>query len=389
LPACLPCLFFSHTFSRFRSGNQVCVADALYMLLGVTPANKGVEVLCMLEMWRDKVLALGSSIKREVKWMATNVWVPCGLGESATKLTQILDNKDSPIKIVEYVRNPTTVPLAEASLKIHHTSFEDTYAFTQGMQPIFFPDLDMMDHVDHVNIKDAVGGSSAVPQKLHRSPHDRRAEYDHALSSEDTSIVGQRQSHEGTHDIIEEHKDFFTAAPKDDGKSSQSKAQHMRHTSIASTNKPRTISVRNLVQIDAHGGGGYAVVRIVPGLHPVLRSPSDSSIHLQQKSLGRDSIEKSSGSSTHSKIVRIFSNNGGTWEHLNQLPAGSTLLGNGFYLRKSADGGWVLLMGASTQDVLDHPPYHLWSVLDTVRLAALDFDEKVSCACVAKCARNA
>jgi hypothetical protein len=241
----------------------------------------------------------------------------------------------------------------------------------------------MIDHVNHVNM-DEVGGSSAVPQNLHRSPHDLRAEYDHALSSEDTSIVGQRQSHEGTDDIIEEHKDFFTAAPKDDGKSSQSKARHMRHTSIASTNKPRTISARGLVQIDAHGGGdplawgGYAVVRIVPGLHPVLRSPSDSDTVWQQRSLGRDSIEKSSGF-THSKIERIFSNNGAAWEHLSQLPAGSTLIGNGFYLRKSLDGGWILLLGASTQEVLDHPPYHLWSVLDTVRLAALDFDQKVSC----------
>ncbi len=334
------------------------------MLLGVTPANKGLEVLCMLEMWRDKELALGSSIQRQMKWMATNVWVPCGLEESATKLTQMLENKDRPIKIVDYVRNTTTIPLAEASLKIHHTSFKDTYAFTQGIQPIFFPDLDSIDLIDQVNITDEVGGSSAVPQNLHRSPHDRRAEYDH---------VGQRQS---TDDIVEEHKDFFTAAPKVYGKSSQ---KWQRSASIASTNKPRKISARDLIQIDAHGGGGYAVVRIVPGLHPVLRSPSDSGTVLQQKSLGRDSIEKSSGF-THSKIDRFFSNNGAAWEHLSQLPAGSTLIGNGFYLRKNLDGGWILLLGASTQEVLDHPPYHLWSVLDTFRLAALDFDEKVSCA---------
>ncbi len=32
----------------------MCVADALYMLLGVTPENKGAEVLVLLEKWRDK-----------------------------------------------------------------------------------------------------------------------------------------------------------------------------------------------------------------------------------------------------------------------------------------------------------------------------------------------
>ena len=100
---------------------------------------------------------------------------------------------------------------------------------------------------------------------------------------------------------------------------------------------------------------------------------------LQQKSLGRrspDSIEKSSVH-THSEIVSIFSNNGGTWDHLNRLPAGSTLMGNGFYLRKSMEGTWVLLLGASTLESLKNPPYLLWSIIDTVRLAAFDFDDRV------------
>ena len=88
LPACLPfCLSLIPTFSRSshhdfltgypgKLGIQVCVADALYMLLGVTPVNKGTEVLWILEMWRDKQLSLGSSIHAEVMYMAANVWEP-------------------------------------------------------------------------------------------------------------------------------------------------------------------------------------------------------------------------------------------------------------------------------------------------------------------------
>jgi len=142
------------------------------------------------------------------------------------------------------------------------------------------------------------------------------------------------------------------------------------------------------VVIDTLGNGGYGIIRIVPGLHPVLRSPGDScSIPVwQQKSLGRnqDSIEKSHGIS-NSKIEAIFSNNGATWDHLNQLPPGSTLMGNGFYLRKSIEGSWVLLVGAGTQESLDNPPYFLWSVLDTTRLAALDFDDRVCSIAYAQC----
>jgi hypothetical protein len=36
------------------------------MLLGITPANKGKEVLSLLRMWKRKKLALGSSIVAEI-----------------------------------------------------------------------------------------------------------------------------------------------------------------------------------------------------------------------------------------------------------------------------------------------------------------------------------
>jgi hypothetical protein len=356
----------------------VCVADALYMLLGVTPANKGTEVLCMLEMWRDRQLSLGSSIYEEVMYMATNVWEPSGLGESSTRLVQILDKMNQD-KIVGYVRNPTTIPLAEAARSVLHKSIEETYAFTKGIQLISCPTVDTG---NPLSSQDQSAGSTAVSQDPHPRTNARHiAEFDHAASVDGAPHVGHRAALEGTaDDVIEEHADFFTAAPKDEGNfSRQNKARYMRQMSVGSAARPRTISARDLVQIESYGGGGYSVVQIVPGLHPVLRSPVDSCNIpvLQQKSLGRrDSLEKSS-EITHSKIDRIFSNNGATWEHLHQLPAGSTLMGNGFYLRKSSDGGWVLLMGATTQEVLEHPPYHLWSVLDTVRLAALDFDEQV------------
>jgi hypothetical protein len=181
--------------------------------------------------------------------------------------------------------------------------------------------------------------------------------------------------------VLEDNADFFSAAAKDDHATSlaQTSGRQMRRLAAAMSLKARTISARDLVQIDTPGGG-YAVIRIVPGLHPVLRSPGDSCEIpvLQQKSLGRgqDSIERSPGFS-HSRIEAIFSNNGATWDHLAQLPAGSTLMGNGFYYRKGADGTWVLLLGASSQESLEKPPYLLWTCLDTARLAALDFDHRV------------
>jgi hypothetical protein len=121
---------------------------------------------------------------------------------------------------------------------------------------------------------------------------------------------------------------------------------------------------------------------LVAGLHPILWSPGDwREIPVsQQKSLGNDlkSFDRKEliAGGAHSKIEAIFSNNGGTWERLNSLPSGSTLMGSGFYLKKTEDGKWVLLLGAVQRKTVDNPLYCLWKVLDTKNLASLDFDGK-------------
>jgi hypothetical protein len=98
----------------------------------------------------------------------------------------------------------------------------------------------------------------------------------------------------------------------------------------------------------------------------------------QQKSLGSDlksfDPKELAAGGAHSKIEAIFSNNGGTWDRLNALASGSTLMGSGFYMKKSEEGKWVLLLGAVKKKSVDDPPYALWKVLDTKNLAALDFD---------------
>ena len=353
---------------------QVCVADALYMLLGITPANKGTEVLCLLEMWREKGLSLGSSIKAECTYMSPNVWQPSGLGDLAIRLTQILENPARPIKVVSYVRNPANTPLSEVCRTAQQGKpIEELYPFIKGVQLIPLPNLNTA--VQSMDTEQTPMPSEAYQSALSTSR--RKADFDHASPSLEESGQGHDDSNP---DVLEEFRLFFSTAARDDGPSRQNQVRHIRQISTISTLKARTISARDLVQIDTLGGGGYSVVRIVPGLHPVLRSPGDSCAIpvLQQKSLSRrDSIEQSSHI-THSKIEAIFSNNGATWEHLNQLPPLSTLMGNGFYLRKSCEGSWVLLMGATTKESLDHPPYLLWNVLDTVRLAAFDFDDRVS-----------
>ena len=53
---------------------QVSVADALYMLVGVTPVNSGVEVLHMIEAWRSHNLTIGSSIVMEIEYISQHIY---------------------------------------------------------------------------------------------------------------------------------------------------------------------------------------------------------------------------------------------------------------------------------------------------------------------------
>jgi hypothetical protein len=53
-------------------------------------------------------------------------------------------------------------------------------------------------------------------------------------------------------------------------------------------------------------------------------------------------------------------------------------MGSGFYLRKALDGSWVLLLGAAKEKTVSAPSYALWTLLDTMHLAALDFDTNVA-----------
>ena len=352
---------------------QVCIADALYMLLGITPANQGREVLSMLQMWKDKQLTIGSSIKKEIDYMSSNVWE---LGELTTLLVETLRS----MNIRKYVRNPASTPLAGVLRAKQPAAL---YTFNEGITQMACPNRTSGAHDQRATAASTAGASQNKPGRVKMGR--QKADFDHAggVRSSRDHIDSEQKISEGS--VLEDNADFFCAAAKDDHSTSlaQTSVRQMRRLAATSCVKARTISARDLVQIDTPGGG-FAIIRIVPGLHPVLRSPGDSCAIpvLQQKTLGsgKDSIERSHDIS-QSKIEAIFSHNGATWDHLNQLPPGSTLMGNGFYYRKGCDGTWVLLLGASSPESLEKPPYLLWSCLDTARLAALDFDSRVRFPC--------
>ena len=137
----------------------------------------------------------------------------------------------------------------------------------------------------------------------------------------------------------------------------------------------RTVSARDLLHMDIRTS--YAVLSVVPGLNPILRAPGDTrSIPVSQQKRCTNSFDQESVESL-GKIEAIFSDNGSTWDHMKKLPSGSTIMGRGFYLRKSDGSQWVLLLGAASDARAKAPKYFLWSMLNTLRLGSIDFEKTV------------
>ena len=372
--------------ARVSQDLQVYVADALYMLIGVTPLNSGIEVTHMLEAWRTYDLTIGSSVIMEIEYMATNIYKERGLEKLANTLLEQINAKQ-PLRQIRYVRNPANIPLASA---LDEPNGNDTWSiYTYNDLPLIpCPHA----QAENENGDASIPVSQRVPSIANRSSL-RAADFDHARTSSFRGHFSARlpQSSPSALGMSSEVELFKSAASDCTGEVFIKNSRNDHRIPRGFSTTPRTISARDFVSVDSGPPGelysGYAVIRILPGLHPVLRSPGDAqNIPVsQQKSLGkgrgqaigRDSFDREDNfRAGHSKIEAIFSNNGGTWENLCHLPTGSTIMGKGFYLRKSYEG-WVFLMGATRCSNVDSKPYILWSLLDTMKLAALDFASTV------------
>jgi hypothetical protein len=366
--------------ARASQDLQVYIADALYMLIGVTPLNNGIEILHMLEAWRANGLTVGSSVIMEIQYMATNIYKERGLEALANSLLGQINATQPKLLRVSFVRNPANVTLASVLEEPRGEESLSIYSFND------LPLIPCPGSQTEETNADASSSESQLPSGTPSRPRLRAADFDHARNNGFHEQSGSNQVHPPAQLGSSSAVELFKAASETAMEGQIKVSRHSHSLSRGFSVIPRTISARDFVSVDSGTSSdfysGYAVIRIQPGLHPVLRSPGDAqNIPVsQQKSLGkgrgigigRDSFDREDHfRGGHSKIEAIFSNNGGTWENLCHLPSGSTIMGKGFYLRKSYEG-WIFLMGACRPN-LESQPYILWSLLDTMKLAALDF----------------
>eukprot|EP00960_Hanusia_phi_P073369 767995-Hanusia_phi.AAC.1 len=345
---------------------QVTVADTLYTLIGITPANEGFEVLTMLREWQSKGLVYSSSVLNEIEYIATKLYAKYGYERLSQDLLHLVgDKKHRRHKHKQYLRCPAQTLLPskidrlfdhEGNVKIYEDIlYKDGFEFHTTSSPVV---------------------KTADPRQRERvrtrqEENRRFANFDHVRNNDrqDTQRIVERKplvlfKNAFSSDRIRPHQ---SKSSRVSGKL----RRDMKHSE-------RTISARKLVSLNIKDG--YGVVHIVPGLNPVLRSPGDSrKIPLSQQTnlrRGQRSFDEAELGQM-AEIEAIFSHNGGAWEHLNQLPRLSTITAKGFYLRKNLEGDWMVLLGAVSLGSARSPPVFVCTLLDVCKLAVLDFDADV------------
>eukprot|EP00960_Hanusia_phi_P014676 434294-Hanusia_phi.AAC.1 len=346
---------------------QITVADTLFTLIGITPVNEGFEVKAMLREWHSKGLVYSSSVLNEIVYMAEHLYATHGYEQLSNDLLELVGRGGGRRhKHKHFVRCPAQISLSSKiddliAIESTRNIYEDV-VFKQGFEFQTFSSTPGQNPEQR----------QAASQELAQQSEPRRcANFDHAQNvySTNTHILPQRK-----------HLELFKKAFSSDRIRIQSSSTIQVSGKVRRDLKQseRTVSARKLVSLNIKDG--YGVVHIVPGLNPVLRSPGDSRKipHSQQTNLRRglkSFDEKELGQAA--EIEAIFSNNGGAWEYLNQLPKLSTITAKGFYLRKNLEGDWMVLLGAASRKTAENPPVFVFTLLDVCKLAAFDFDAKV------------
>ncbi|GBG31366.1 Rab-like protein 2A [Hondaea fermentalgiana] len=143
----------------------------------------------------------------------------------------------------------------------------------------------------------------------------------------------------------------------------------------AGSRGPSLVSARTLLRVKSEPS--YGVLEVAPGLHPVLRKPEDQEDEDPVRYVRHSPFSFDGDLGAGAGIAHVFANNGETWELFQELPNNSTILGRGFYLRKTQQGTWVMLMATSRDEERDCPQLFLHTIVENHRLAAFNFHDEV------------
>ena len=206
--------------------------------------------------------------------MSANIWEPNGLDDTASELVQVLGTI---VDLVGYVRNPANALLSEV-LKQTHDRGVQVYDFNEGMPQIACPDFVAGEQRKYQTPVSSVATQNRQTREIARHV----ADFDH--TGTDVLRINQGPDTTAMSEVIfDENKDFFRSAAKDVGKVSRQEQGRLVRRGSNVPLKARTISARDLVQVDTLGGCGYAVVKVVPGLREYFVSFGNLVLYIQNK----------------------------------------------------------------------------------------------------------
>lgn len=356
------------------------IVDGLYIVLGLTPLTDGETVKQMISefasfQWSGdaKPIFMSTTCKNEIDWMSRNVFTGIEGDDLLGENVRALNSMVKQYKSKDVRRDLST------------TETVSTYVgedfITRLEKALRFPNLPQTPREDRDSMLDdkydicLVGkilpyrngplAADKAPPEVEEGRTDAQvsATFDEGVEESGDVLTSPSLTQQSSQDVEDDQLALNVAI------SLQKAADG------AVSRGPSLVSARTLLRVKCEPS--YGVLEVAPGLHPVLRKPEDQEDEDPMRYVRHSPFSFDGDLGAEAGIAHVFANNGETWELFQDLPNNSTILGRGFYLRKTQQGTWVMLMATTRSEERDCPQLFLHTIVETHRLAAFNFQDEV------------
>jgi len=412
-----------------RALRSAIAFDVWWLLIGVTPLNKGFEISYLAKAYQAaNGLYVSKKAMAEICWMMSSYYSVIGeFPETVKRLEEAKTACEATQHSVQLKKHGDVIPYISTRLPfVGQRGVDNSEApYLKGSGRAFSM-AEMKERRKKALADSIVGGESSTDGATKRGAAQGRKTKQPIRVAYDVGAAGTssggpsraiqestKKENSGSGEIAP--KMFFVASQK----------SYPAPRSVANT---ADVLARPVSQLPGHGGGHtikcrdllafestlkmykYGVVKIAPGLQPLLRyvKSDDGGRNFFRLTSALASAGKTAaagiGSSAHgaskrgrsgrhaarqvqaraleecTEIAKVFATNGDAFAFLNDLPEGTVIQARSFYLRK-AGGQWMLVFaapppGLADRSVREHR-HMLYAHLHFHKVVGMDFDPRV------------
>lgn len=350
------------------------IFDRLFVIIGLTPLTKGIPILELAKAFKahrkDFQNFMSKEARAEISYMSQNVFK--GKDELATNARELYEICRGEANCPSVTRSKTIEEEVGRSIKDFTNEIfnEMTEASALSRRQESRGEFDAARFYVQCLVCSIISVRSLPSEPTRETPSTAAFKSDKEQVDLKLSITSMVS---GAKVLIASNTEQQDSRAEVDIKPALTWSETQDHSKM-NLSQHSLVSARTLLRIKS--SPSYGTLEVAPGLHPVLQRSHDGDSDPDQFMRHRPfSLDNDLNGET--SIAHVFSNNGETWDYFQSLPNDTAILGKGFYLRKTMQGTFALLMATTDIDQEENPDLYLYNIVDTHKLAALHLRSEV------------